>query len=278
MKKTLIALLALSGMAMAVTYEPFKDTTTTTCTGETVPANAEGWLISDNYQSNVTISSTGNSLTPDTGWTTYPKADYRMPTLLTLTKEDVLTFSFEIDRAKIVDATDNNLEKSRSNFTVALVGTTQAVVFGRWDNTSYTSSATDLLVGTSTNVANATTGSGAHGYDFAGGSNTRADVTASQTLAGGAPIGESTISGSISWSNTGNQYVMTLKSSEIKDKSITYNLGTKADLRDIVFTFNGADTTVVSNMSISMASIPEPTTATLSLLALAGLAARRRRK
>ena len=52
---------------------------------------------------------------------------------------------------------------------------------------------------------------------------------------------------------------------------------------DAATVFNGLDTGVYeiafaqNNVSINMLSIPEPTTATLSLLALAGLAARRRR-
>ena len=41
---------------------------------------------------------------------------------------------------------------------------------------------------------------------------------------------------------------------------------------------NGVENVVWSNLAISGMSVPEPTTATLSLLALAGLAARRRRK
>ena len=86
-----------------------------------------------------------------------------------------------------------------------------------------------------------------------------------------------TLSGTISWD--GDSYSMDLSDGT---NSTTWDLGvTSFELTEVGFYAdgaNGVENVVWSNLAISGMSVPEPTTATLSLLALAGLAARRRRK
>ena len=67
------------------------------------------------------------------------------------------------------------------------------------------------------------------------------------------------------------------------DKTYTntyaYSLPENFSFNKLVYMFDGADNTGASALqSVSVSTTPEPTTATLSLLARAGLAARRRRK
>ena len=60
------------------------------------------------------------------------------------------------------------------------------------------------------------------------------------------------------------------------------NLGNKVDVSKLVITYAGdsahCNIGTLSNIKLTANLVPEPTTATLSLLALAGLASRRRRK
>lgn len=97
------------------------------------------------------------------------------------------------------------------------------------------------------------------------------------------PTGGKTSTISIAWD--GDSYAITLGSSAVAE-TVSYDLGiTKFDVAKLVVTIEGGSsytdgrdawkTTTMSNLTIGV--VPEPTTATLSLLPLAGLAARRRR-
>ena len=274
--------MVLAGVAAASTvYEPLKDTTTTeSFTGESIPTNITpvGWLNSSSYKTGVTIDASANSITfAGNDWNRV-YADYRFENLITLGKEQVLTFSFTIDRPTTVEGSgENQVTKSLSSATVAFVGSEKAIVVGH-DESGFTSAYSKLQVGTISNVADATTGKGAHGYLFANGYGSVASVTSSASLDGGVPFDTSTISGSISWVD--DQFVLTMSSSEVQEGEITYELGENVDLRDIVISMNATTSTkpTISNLRMEIASVPEPATATLSLLALAGLASRRRRK
>lgn len=273
--------MVLAGVAAASTvYEPLKDTTTVSFTGESIPANITpvGWLNSSSYKTGVTIDASANSITfAGNDWARV-YADYRFENLITLGKEQVLTFSFTINRPTIDETTNGvTVTKSLSSATVAFVGSEKAIVMGH-DESGFTSAYSKLQVGTSSNVADATTGVGAHGYLFANAYGAVASVTSSASLDGGVPFGTSTISGSISWVD--DQFVLTMSSSEVQEGEITYELGENVDLRDIVISMNATTSTkpTISNLRMEIASVPEPATATLSLLALAGLASRRRRK
>ena len=264
MKKTLIALVAMAGIACGATYTPLKDTQTTTTTDESVAEGAWGWIDGGKYNYNMTINHDEGSITNAADDWYADAATYRFQNILTLGSGERLDFTFDVNR-KVANSVQ----------TITFVGTTQAVVIGHADYDQNT----NLDVGISNNVADALTGAGAHGYILLrGGNQGFIDIiNAEATLAGGMPEGTSTISGSVSWD--GDSYALTLSSSAVNgvDSSLTYDLGSTFDIRDLVFTFDGKGTpTVVSNLKMEI--VPEPATATLSLLALAGLAARRRRK
>lgn len=87
-----------------------------------------------------------------------------------------------------------------------------------------------------------------------------------------------TLTSKVAWDTTKSQFVASLSYGDTSLSS--YDLGTSYTLEKLVFSLDGASkqTVSVSGVSISANIVPEPTTVTLSLLALAGLATRRRRK
>lgn len=86
-----------------------------------------------------------------------------------------------------------------------------------------------------------------------------------------------TVNGTIAWDETLAQYVCTLSSTNGATPQ-TYELGTDFSVDHIVLSISGNAGNGGSSLSnLSLSYTPEPATATLSLLALAGLAARRRR-
>ncbi len=258
MKKTIIALLALTGVAAAGTITPISDTTSGAW-------STHGTIVVNDG----TISSTYPNWQVDA-------ATYTLGESLVYADTDTLSFSF--------DATNNGT--GNSCLTLALIGSSNAIVLGHG---SYDKPADQIQVAVTNNV------SVAGGYVFA---NTNAGddltLTAADTLNAAMPASgaTSTISGSISWD--GNSWLLKLASSATAS-TLTYDLGiTTLDVSKIMVTIEGGGapdhandawkTPTMSNLSISTPApavapaVPEPTTATLSLLALAGLAARRRRK
>ena len=251
MKKTMIALLAMAGAAFGATITPITDTTTGEWTLHGT-AKVENGLIS----------------TTNTNWQV-DAATYTLGKALTYATTDTLSFSF--------DAT--NYGTGNSCLTLALVGSSNAIVIGHG---SYDKPADAIQVSVTDNVS--VTG----GYVFAA-TNPSDDLTltAGATLSGGMPTGNtaSTISGTIAWD--GDSFALTLGSSAV-DGTLSYDLGiTTLDVAKVMVTIEGGasptngdaawQTPTMANLSISTPAVPEPATATLSLLALAGLAARRRR-
>lgn len=248
MKKTIIALMALAGVSFAGTsITPLTDATAGTWTHSNNNAIVDGVL-------------SGNP-----NWQVDPSV-YTLTSALELTKGDTFTFSFDA----VNNGTGNGI------LTLAFVGTENAVVVGHG---TYDKPGDELQIGLTDNLT-------AQGYGFASTNPTDdAQVTALTTLTGGMPTGgaTSTISGSIAWD--GDSYAITLGSSAVTG-TVSYDLGiTTFDVTKLVVTIEGggspADnsdawkTATMSNLTIGV--VPEPTTATLSILALAGLAARRRR-
>ncbi len=249
MKKTIIALLALGSVASAATITPITEGEWTTH-GTAVVADG-------------TISTTNTNWQVDA-------ATYTLSESLIYADTDTLSFSF--------DAKNNG--SGNSCLTLAFIGSTNAIVLGHG---SYNSPADAIQVAVTDSVG--ITG----GYVFAN-TNPSDDLTltAAKTLSSAMPAGgaTTTISGTISWD--GDTWALELGSSAT-DSTLTYDLGiTTLDVSKIMVTIEGGgspthnntdwQTPVMSNLSISTPAVPEPTTATLSLLALAGLAARRRRK
>ena len=272
MKKyiTLAALLAVGSVfanaKTTKTYEPLQDTTTTAADGEALSLDAKGWITGEKYNYSMSIDSVNNKIAnSDSDWYG-DAATYRFEDVLTLNTKQYLDFSFDFER------TAANTVQS-----IALVGTTQAIVIGHGDYAN----TTDLSVGISSNVANVTTGAGAHGYVFAGTANQGfiASTGIGASLAGGMPVATAAITGHIEWD--GDSYGLTLTSDKAAQGSpLTYDLGATFDIRDLVFTFDGSNQTSLSNLEFTVTTIPEPSVfgllAGLGALALVGTRRRRR--
>ena len=114
------------------------------------------------------------------------------------------------------------------------------------------------------------------GACYLGGDQNRLGTT--DTLAVNTAI---TLSGTVAWNGEAGSYMMSLSDGT---STVDWNLRTTSfDITGVGFYGDGANNNNVtfSNLSVTATNvtlIPEPATATLSLLALAGLAARRRRK
>ena len=87
-----------------------------------------------------------------------------------------------------------------------------------------------------------------------------------------------TFTTSVAWDATKSQFVANVKLGS--ESLISYDLGENYTLDKLIFSMDcgATGTQKVSGVSVVANIVPEPTTATLSLLALAGLAARRRRR
>ena len=291
MKKTLVVLLAMMGAVHADPITPITDTTSGT------------WRFDND--STIFIEN-GTIATYKTNWQV-DTATYTLTSPLTCNQAQKLTFSF--------DATNNGT--GNGIITLALIGSTNAIVVGhgnydkmyQWDeqgnllmkeddpNTEADESQTpneiagggDVQVGVTTDVEKM-------GYGFKP-TNPTNDATL-EILSGNTnnwvnamPNGgvTTTISGEIAWD--GDSFTLALYSSAVGNGNtpFNYDLGiTKLDVSKLMVTLEGGGAEkgntpnndwamgTVSNLKINV--VPEPTTATLSLLALAGLAARRRRK
>lgn len=221
-------------------------------------SSSEGWTLgSIRGSSNLfTIDTGANTLTLTNSNWSQAYANYSLPTTLTATESQGIGFSFDV---KIND-TDSSL-------TFSLVGTTQAITLG----TSYRANAGNILLGTSSAI-NSTVFS--FNSDWESGTGV---VTSSTSITGVATAGSTiTISGSTKYNAETGHHVLTLMCG---DKSTTLDLGETVDVTRISFGGDGGNNQtnfIVSNLSLY--TVPEPATVTLSLLALAGLATRRRRK
>ena len=98
-------------------------------------------------------------------------------------------------------------------------------------------------------------------------------------IAGALPKSNATtLTGLIAWNEVAEQFQLTFSTNATNSEKVI-NLGSSFTTTSMVVT-SFADTGTsgtLSDISLKVTSVPEPTTATLSLLALAGLAARRRR-
>lgn len=252
MKKTLIAILVLSGVAAADVVFDLATAGTPTSASATV---------------------TNGIITPSASdWEHFDYAKYTLPnTIILSAPTDVLDFSFTVNRPHAIHGNDT-VEKSLTTFSMALTGSNGAVIIGHGYNSDYTASAAQLQIGTYDTC-------GDFGYIFR--ESDKGNCKGVNTLTyidGGLPFDTSTITGQIAWDNTEAAFVMTLTSSALLNgETLSYSLGNSVNVSDVVFSVNGVDTPKFTGAIVSCSVIPEPTTATLSLLILAGVAARRRR-
>ena len=251
MKKALISLLSISSLVGAVNVdlnlEPLKSDT--------------GWTTGHNNSTKThvpSIDSEQGTLTYNSGDWSRGYAVYTLGQAITLkTTDDTLTFSMTIQ------TTNTN-----SLILGTLMGNTQSLTFGHGaynDNTH-------LQMGTST----VTNGTFYNMQSQGTGGTYVAEESFSAT--GWAANTAITLTSTIAWSEDVHGFVATVTYGNGTLLGTTGSLGQTFSLEKISLSVDGASSQTVSNVQLSAHLVPEPTTATLSLLALAGLAARRRRK
>ena len=261
MKKTLIALIALAGVAgaCATEYTPLTDT------------ESGNWSFGhDNADKTVNPSITDGVILYQNGnWSRgYAKYTFSTPKPLILTQPgDSLVVVFTIE-----STSDNAL------VTGALISSTNAVVMGQGSYNDKVEAGSQDCIGVTAGITNtvdgnfyqmqATTTGGVYVESTEGSQKT--------SLAWDNGINRSqaaTLTTTIAWSDTANQFVAILEYND--DEWVSYEVGETYTFEGLVFSLDGNSTQKVSGLSVTY-TVPEPATATLSLLALAGLAARRR--
>ena len=246
MKKTIIALLALAGVAGADTVNPLTDLNWQLGQGTSITDTKEMFYW-------------GGGST----WAVYG-SEAALANSITLQQNQVLTFSYTV-----------NMSGGDSVTTFSLLGSNGAVSMGtayKYQDKDTTRSA--IRLGSSGEINNRYVISNSGDRD--GVSYIRGENFTELTTPASANT-PYTLTFIVTYDQTAGQFVGTLGYSLSTDvKQI--NLGNEFNVNKIAATFDGNTQTYVSNMSLSVVTIPEPTTATLSLLALAGLAVRRRRK
>ena len=253
MKNTLITLLALAGVAWADTVSIAPLT------------SSEGWSVghqNTNKSTNAVLDTTAATLTLTNADWSRGYGVYTLADAITLTNEtDRLTVSFTIN------TTDLN-----SLVTGTLVGSGKAITLGHG---SYNDDNRNGGNGIQSGISTDTTGVFYNMQDSnTGGVFVTPDKKVDDSFTANTPL---TLTTTVEWNTTKSQFVASL--SYGKTSLTSYDLGTSYTLDKLVFSLDGGNSTqTVSGVSVSANLVPEPATATLSLLALAGLAARRRRK
>ena len=246
MKKTIIALLTLAGIAAGetVTLSPLSETSG--WTDVTFRENRGAWVHTE-----------GGTLTLDDSNWGQAVSTYDLSTNL----GGPLTFQFDVSRGSV-----------SAGISITFIGTEKTLTIG---TKSYGDGT--VFYGVSDNVA-------ADSYYLGDKWDQGISVSATTLLSAAFNYNaKASFQGSTSV-NEGGDTILTLNVSSTTAQApatATINLGKDFVLDKIMFCGDGDNNAkgiwTVSNMSVT-GNIPEPTTATLSLLALAGLAARRRRK
>ena len=259
MKKTIIALMALVGVAAADTVITGADLT---------------WDVSAPNKDCTTVNSGDLTYSLNTNvngwWVNGPTGTLTQS--ITLGLNQVLEFSYSCD-----------FSSSNSILTLALANNNGAVVMGKTYND-------EVRLGTTTETGDAV----ARGYAFANTNNSGAvaNITSYTALKdgvgenannvtfdvnSGTTVNTNDVTFTVAYNTTLSQFVGTLA---YDGYTAEINLGEAFSVDAITATFDGTGGFVghVNDIQLKVTTVPEPTTATLSLLALAGLASRRRRK
>lgn len=258
MKKTIITLLTLAGVAAAA--DEYKTTEYNSLLSST-----DGWSAYSNG-STATVSSylttTSGTFNGPNNWTN-PSIKYAFDTPLTLAAGATLA-QLEFSYTFAVG--------SNAAATLTFVTDSMAIVTGSgWYDGAGNANGHTAGFGTTTDTS-------ANFYNFKDtDTGKKVAKTDNYTMVYDYESGSKTLTveGSIKYSDAGYILSMTCGDSAAQ----TLNLGQSLNINSIILSGNGGGGSSISGVEIShTALIPEPTTATLSLLALAGLAARRRRK
>ena len=264
MKKTFITLLALAGVAMGetATYSPLTSTV--------------GWTLGDSHTAKdgtPSINTTDGTLNGATIWAR-SSAIYDVQDITLSDEGDSLTVSFTITAGN-----------TNTLLTGALIGNDKAIVLGhggysdegKADAIQYGTTSSDEGIWYNMQKEGSAMNNPSEGIVYV---STHGNTTG--IFSANTPL---TLTTSIKWDNAKSQFVATLCYGEGANSSTltSYDLGASYTLEKLVFSQDGADYQTISNLTIvetqaaPSSNVPEPATATLSLLALAGLAARRRR-
>lgn len=248
MKKSLLAILALSGIVSAAPLTM----SLLTSDGD----NYGAWTGSG------TVDKVAGTYVPAATWEGCI-ATYTLNESILLSKpQDTLSFSYEF-----VNSASGNCA-----LTVSLVGENKVLGTGKGVEGWY-QGAQALYFDLGENKT---------GFVFAnlGVDENVQEITAASTdnITGATPkSATATLTGTIAWDVESEQFMLTYTSDKVTTSELKVALGTTFDVSKIVITSTGTADTCASLSKLTL-TVPEPTTATLSLLALCGLAARRRRK
>ncbi len=259
MKKTIIALLALGGLASAAATDAVQTGVTSGDTTVSLDVLAQDWKTGSRLNRPTwTKDSAGDLTLAYSNWS-QAYAIHDLSTNVT----GVWTFTASVLRSP-----------NDAGFTITLVGLDKALTIGTKEYGSGTA-----FYGTTTNVT-------ANGYSF---QDALGDIKGTQVTGstqGAEGVFNNNKTGKISASTAlddNDNVILTLTlngDAVVTPYTTTINMGKGFTLDKIVVWGDGANVATnwkVTDMNLTY-SVPEPTTATLSLLALAGLAARRRRK
>ncbi len=248
-----IALSAALASAATTTYTPLTD--------------AEGWNLgrrSDGKPYFTIDAAAGSISVTNSNWG--QETAVKQLSAIELTQPtDSLTFSYTLYN------NDNNVP-----FSVALVGSSQAIVMG---TLMYDSQADTQYAVTSVLPGSFVSGKAPQ---YTTEQISAADIVKLSDMNAACTV---TYTASIAWNAASSQFELSVSDGTNTHTGIA--LGSSVDFNQVYISADGHSGQwgwTASDLSISVTkadptpSIPEPTTATLSLLALAGLAARRRRK
>jgi len=263
MKNTLVFLTFLASVAAAetITYTPL--------------TSSVGWSEFGHARTNKTkvpsLNVTQSMLTmTDSDWSCgYAVYDFAENIVLR-DEADTLSVTFTLSSSLVA-----------SVVTGALISTDRTIVMGHgaYNGTQDTNSGNlistinGFQVGDTTTISNGS-------YNLHQSSTPGTYVERDYTSENGVftPNEEYTFTTSVEWDTTKSQFVADVKLGNTS--LISYNLGESYTLDKLIFSMDcgATGTQKVSGVSVVANIVPEPTTATLSLLALAGLVARRRRR
>lgn len=240
MKKTLIALMALAGVAMAN------------------PTVLQLDNLLDSQDVWTTVNGSANWNTPGevhvNGWNK-GVFQYTLDTAYTLDADTSLVFSYDLHIAH------------NAALTLTLISEEQAIVTG-WGGFD---TAHQVAMGVTDTIE-----PGFYNFKDANANDVKVDVAKVIETSSANRSYDGTVTGEIKWSEEVGKFVCTLATNDTNAQ--TMELGNTFALKSIVLCASGnAGGTPASNLSNLSLFAPEPTTASLSLLALAALAARRKR-
>ena len=249
MKKTLVLLMALSS-AVAFAAPAGQDVATDRGAADLMGTSAE-WY---SYNSSPTVTS--NSISFGASWGD-PVAWALFNEDITLTEKDTLTLSFTATTGSLADGVFCVVLQGNAGETAVLIG-------DKAYKDSSLSAASATLATTGYHWPAAQT----LAFDKGNSADRFQEVAPAITLGSVTPGLDVTAT----ISHNGTQFVMDLTAGE---QTKQLELGDSLHFDSLVFRTSGGVEQTISNIKLTV--VPEPATATLSLLALAGLAARRRR-